>query len=288
MPTNTSGLSSVLLSGQSGLPGRRMADGFLEPRHYANKRNRKYVFDDFSCRPQFSKSDGNGAATGATGDINVIATNRGVYEWHVKGAGQTILVPSFDVTNGKGLDWAQDNTNTEGHEVAFSPNIVTANGDRGHLAFVIGTDDDFFVRCKYLSSDWSGVNPIALGFRKVQAYDTALANYTDYAVVKAVGSGTTGSLRLETNLNGGTAATTNTTQTKADDVAATFEVRVKKSGSVKFLIDGAAPTVDVSDFVFDSGDIVIPFSFFLHGADVANNLWYQEFECGYITQKSVN
>lgn len=287
MPTPESGLSRPYLTRVAGMPGRRMADGFLEPRHYANKNNRKYIFEDFSVYPRFAARLGNGAATGATGDRNQLITNRGTYVWHVKGAGQTILVPVYDDVNGKGLDFGQDQTATEGHELMFSPNIPTAGGDRGILGFKIGTDEAFVARLKVLLSDWSGVNPLAFGIRRVQAEQAALASYTDYAAFKVVGSGTTGSVRLETNLNNAGAVTTDTSQTKADNVAADFRIHVGQDGKVRFWLDDGAPTVNVTNFVFDVGDIVIPFAFFLHGADLVDNLWYQEFEGGYLPKRAV-
>jgi len=270
----------------AGRPGKIMQDGFLEPRHYANKINRRFISEDFSVRPMFSKTDGNGAATGATGDVNLMRTNRGQYEWHVKGAGQTILVPAYDATTGKGLDFAQDQASTEGHELAFSPNIVTSGGDRGAGAYKVGTDDAFFARLQILSSDWSGVGTLFFGVRKPQAYATALATYTDYAGFKVVNSGALGAVKIETNLAGAGAVLVDTTQTIADNVAAVFEIRVKKDGTVFFRFNDGAPTVGVSGFVFAAGTILIPVSFFLHSADLADNLWYQQFDTAYLPQKA--
>jgi hypothetical protein len=267
---------------------RNFKDDVIPPQKLSKSKNQKYTFDPFDAPPHYSKNLGNGAATGATGDINTMRTNRGIYEWHVLGAGQTILVPVYDLATGLGLDFGQDQTSTEGHQVRFTPNIVTPPAvPRGKHAYKIGTDKAFFARLKILLTDASGVNPFCFGFFKAQAYQTALDSYSDFAVIRLVPSTTFASIRQRWNLNGGTAAEVDSTQTTSDNAAITMEVRVKQDGKVSFVVNGAYPTVAKTDFVFDSGDVVYPGTFFLHGTDVADNVYYQEFESGFLPERAV-
>jgi hypothetical protein len=272
------------MGGFLGYP-RNVADGVIPPEKLNKNKNRRYTFDPFDVRPHFSLSDGFSAPGGATGNVNLWRTNRGIYEWHVKGAGQTITAPVYDLTNGRGLDFAQDLTATEGHEVAFSPNITTLNPERGKHSYKIGTDKGFYARLRIFLTDASGVSPFFFGFRRNQAYQTALASYTDYAGFHLNVNGTVADIREQTQLNTGGVVTVDTTIDAVDGAFRDLEVRVTQQGRVVFILDGKIPTVTKTDFVFDTGDVVFPCSFFLHGADLSEALFYQEFEAGFLPTK---
>lgn len=258
-----------------------IADGLIRPQHLNKLVNSRFFYDPFDVPPRFSSQLGNGAATGATGDINELATEKNQYEWHVLGAGQTIIVPVYDRANGKGLDFGQDQTATEGHQLRFGPNIVTAGQDRARGAYKIGTDRAFYGKIKINTSDASGLNPLCFGLFKSQAYQTALTSYTDFAVFNVVVNGTLADIQLKTSV-ASVVTTVDTTQDWLDNESHTMELRVTQGGVVTFVLDGKYPVVTRSGFAFAAAAVVQFGTFFLHGADLADNLWYQEAETGFL------
>lgn len=287
--------------GNSGLPGRAIGNDGLGFEKFSGK-NRKYTYEAFDGLPSCQASTGNGAATGVTGNLNLLRTQYGCYEWHVKGT-QTLLVPVFDAVNGKGLDFAQDQTAADGHELSFTPNLTTA-GSRGKHGFVIGGTGGetrpFFAQVTVLTPDTSGFAEGFFGFVQMGAYQTAVASYNEYAGLSLVGAATTAQIRIKTRLNGGSAGNVDSTQTVADNIAVTFRVEVDpvtrlarfKYGPAltQAQIDAGAvpfPTITVTNFAFTSGVIVRPCFFFLQAADLCENLWYSNFQAGFIPQRGV-
>jgi len=65
----------------------------------------------------------------------------------------------------------------------------------------------------------------------------------------------------------------------ADGESHTFEIRVSDSGAVTYRYDGAAPSGAVA-YSFDSGEVVTPFWYHIHAADVAGNIIWESFEYG--------
>jgi hypothetical protein len=289
--------------GQSGLPGRAVGDGALEQQKFSGK-NRKYTYEGFDSLPSFSARLGNGAATGATGNINQIRTPNGVYEYIILGAGQTIIVPVYDVTTGLGLNFAQDQTSTEGHETSFTPNIVTSGGGRTKHGYIVGGTGSevrpFFAQFTFLPGDASGIAEGFFGFIKQEAAQVALASYTEYAGISLVASGATAQIRIKTRLASGTAGDVDTTQTVGDGIAVTIRVEVDPITRLVRFKYGAAltqaqidagqvpyPTVTKTNFAFTSGVVLRPAFFFLNGADLVDTLYYQNFQAGYIPQRGV-
>lgn len=292
-----------LNDGVGGFPGRIMGANQLEVGKFSG-RNRKFTYEGFDALPSFSARTGNGAATGSTGNINQIRTPNGIYEYVILGAGQTIIVPVYDVTTGKGLDFGQDQTSTEGHETSFSPNIVTSGGGRGKHGFVIGGTGGetrpFFAQFTVLASDTSGYAEGFFGFIQMGAYQTALASYNEYAGLSLVGAATTAQIRIKTRLNAGAAGNVDSTQTVADNIPVTIRIEVNPVTRLATFKYGASltqaqidagqvpfPTVTVTNFAFTSGVVVRPAFFFLHSADLVENLWYQNFQSGYLPVRGV-
>jgi len=278
-----------------------IADGILLPQHLNEARFSKYTFEPFNEPPRFSDSLGNGAASGSTGAINLIHTPYGCYEWRVLGGGQTIIVPIFDRANGLGLDFAQDLANGDGHEIRFSTNITTGGFTRGKHSFVVG-GPAFFCRVKMRGNRvdrLNGTDGWSFGFVRHQAYNNTFANYTDSATFFCTGNGTGGvaDVLLRTKLNGGSfdtvfLATASTAIPRwANDTSRTFEMRVSVPGRVSVLVDdrvpasGATGLTAVSSFVFDFGDVVMPVARFSNGNLQIDNLFYQEFECGFMAER---
>jgi hypothetical protein len=226
---------------------------------YSDAINRRYWdnnywFDNFKVNPVTS-AVGGGAATGVAGDNNVLFTQFGQYEWNVIGT-QTILAPKLDTF---GLNLVQDNTAGDGIELCMGQTSLSP------CAFTVGSDAAFFLEAVFKVQDVSGINPLIIGFRKAQAFDATLANYTDFAAIGIVG--VAAKIQTETQVNTGGVTTTDSTQVATD--GGTFQVKIKVSatGVVTYEYNYATPTV-VAAFTFDSGDVLIPFIRSVEAADI--------------------
>jgi hypothetical protein len=154
----------------------------------------------------FHGSGANGVTTGATGDVNFFGTKHSDFQWHVKGT-QTLL--AFPWVNGSGLNIELDQTANDGLEI--TQGIATTSA----VAKTVGTDN-FYFRCKVSIADVSGTDFFFVGLRKAQAYDAAVATYTDYAAIAISVAENPAKIKIITNLNNAGAATVDTTQTMAD------------------------------------------------------------------------
>jgi hypothetical protein len=275
--------------GQQGVAAYPRSNGnqsITPPKLHPN--NRKYGLDRFDRQVLAYTIGANAAAfsSGSTGAINYLQSGPFCHQYFVLGAGQTITAPVIDLTTNLGLNITQDAIATEGASWLFggpTSGVTTStdvNARRPLNAFIAQVDKAFFMRVKFISADASGFNPLAFGFRRAQADQTALGSFTDYACLKGVANGTVADISTETRLNSGSVATTLTSPlvTVADNVAREYYVEVNGAGVVKMAIDGAYVPVT---FTFDSGDIVQPFGYLIHGADVANGTHIQEVEWGY-------
>lgn len=229
--------------------------------------DQKYWFDNFQVNP-ITAAVGGGAATGVAGDNNVLYTAFGQYEWNVIGT-QTILAPKLDTY---GLNLVQDNTAGDGIELCMGQTALSP------MAFTIGSDAAFFLQAVFKVQDVSGANPLIIGFRKVQAFDATLANYTDFVAIGIVG--TAAKIQTETQLNTGGVVTTDSTQTASDGTAFQLKIMVSSTGVVTYQYNYATPTV-VAAFTFDSGDVVIPFIRFTEAADITTQAATNYLECGF-------
>lgn len=249
---------------------------------------RKYGLDRFD-RQVLAYAVGANAATfsaGSTGAINYLQSGPFCHQYFILGAGQTITAPVIDLTTNLGLNIAQDAVATEGSSWLFggpTSGVTTStdvNARRPLNAFIAQVDKAFFMRVKFISADASGFNPLAFGFRRAQADQTALGSFTDYACLKGVANGVVADISTETRLNSGSVATVLTSPlvTVVDNVAREYYVEVNGSGVVRVAIDGAFVPLT---YTFDSGDIVQPFGYLIHGVDVANGTHVMEAEWGY-------
>jgi hypothetical protein len=256
---------------------RKIQQGIVEPGHFHSTRYRRFIRDYFGVQPICTASVGYGNPTGSTGDVNVLMTPVALYEYHIKGAGQTIVAP---VWSASGLDIGLDATNDEGIEIT---NGITA---LSNSAFVIGTDRKFYARCQITMADVSVTDALYFGFRKTQAYQTAVAStYTDYACLGINASAATAAIKILTDVNNAGEAEVDTTDTWADGATKTFEVQVDEAGYARFLLNSAQPTVTYTGFQFDSGDTVIPFLFHLRASTAANAVNLKLWEVGYVPKR---
>ena len=217
---------------------------------YSDSINRRYWdnnywFDNFKVNPITAKVGG-GAATGTAGDNNVLYTQFGAYEYNVIGT-QTILAPKLDAF---GLNLVQDLTAGDGLELCMGQTLLSP------CAFTIGSDAAFFFEAVFKVATVASVNPLIIGFRKAQAFDATLANYTDFASIGIVGVAS--KIQTQTQVNTGGVTTTDSTQVTTDGSTIQFKIKVSAAGVVTYEYNYAAPTV-VAAFTFDSGDVVIPF-----------------------------
>jgi len=196
-----------------------------------------------------------GAATGATGDENVLMFNNGETLYHHVLGTQTLVTPNIVAA---GLDIAQDLTNNDGMELCGAPSTGTG------IQFTVGTDAAFYFSCAITITDVSGTDDFAIGFRKVEAFQAAVDNYDEMAAFNVI----SGDIKLETILNGAATTTTDTTDNWADAASKTLKVLVSAAGVVTYTIDGSAPTTTAS-FTFDNGEVVTPFVYLVHDSDVA-------------------
>lgn len=213
------------------------------------------------------------APTGVDGDVNLMYMQDGcLMEQFIIGT-QTIIAPRMSAT---GLDIELDNTNAEGAEYNFG-----ARNNAKH-AYTIGTSAAFFVEAQFTVEDLSGCAPLMIGFRKVEANNKVIANYTDYFCAGLNSATSALNVVLLDELNGGGQTATDSTDawTGGDTGTATIRVLVSASGVCTYTIDGVAPSV-TNAMTFDNTDVVMPFIHFLNGADVAGAVSLNSFKCGF-------
>jgi pectin methylesterase-like acyl-CoA thioesterase len=213
-----------------------------------------------------------GAATGATGAVNLMQLQGGeIMEQFILGAGQTIIGPRMSTT---GLLTSLDLTASEGAEYNFGVNATNKH------AYTIGTSPAFFIELSVNAADVGGLDPFMVGFRKQQANDATLSNYTDFVSIGARATTAADVIVLQTQLNTGGVVITNTTDAWTDGQTKVFRVNVSSAGVVTYTINGAAPTVTAA-FTFDSGDVVMPFIRHLFGAATPGAINWISLKIGY-------
>jgi len=225
--------------------------------------NRRFTLEEFEINPVTAGIAG-GAATGTTGDENVMAFEDNIFEYHILGT-QTILAPSLAAS---GLDISMDLTADDGVEVSQG---ITA---RSRSAFVIGTDA-FYFKATFTITDVSGTDDCAAGFRTAEAYQANIDDYNNMAALNVI----SGDIKIETIDDNAATTTTDTTDNWADTESHELAVYVDVNGVVTYQIDDAAPTATAA-FTWDDGDTVVPFFYFLHDTDVAETTYLQAWECG--------
>ena len=205
----------------------------------------RFTYEDFEVSPVAAGQAGT-AVLGTTGSVNVMNAGKEIFEYHIKGT-QTIKVP---VLAAGGLNIGLDQTDNDGVEI--TQGILS----RSKAAFTVGTDA-FYMRVRFSIATVAGTDDCIVGFRKTQAYQTAIATYTDYCGLNVIA----GDIYAETGVNGADVST-DTTDTWADAATHELAVYVSAAGAVTYKIDGAAPTVTAA-ITMDTGDVLVPFMFML-------------------------
>jgi hypothetical protein len=262
---------------------RNVAEGEIGPEILSRSfREARYGFETFSRVPHsFDVAAGFGTPVGSAGHENAFFTGANTWLWHVLGT-QTLLIPVL-TTDGF-YNFGLDQTLADGWELLVGGAEGVTTGGNVPTHYTVGTDEAFF-RLLFSAEDVSGAH-IVIGFRKVEAFQDDYNDYDELAGVEILGdsSSAAGAISIVSILNNATTSSTDTTDTLADATA--VEVMVKIVGrTVRFEINGAPPTVDVTDFQFDSGEVVQPFVFFLNTTDVVGELKLRRAEWGLLADK---
>lgn len=237
--------------------------------------DRGYIRETFEQQPMATASNGAGATSGTTGAVNTLLFPHALFEYVVLGAGQTIKTPVFTLD---GLDISGDQTATEGFE------YTNGNTVRCAQMCTIGTNVSRRI-LRFRVADVSGVNPLFVGFRGIQAYDTALANYTDLAGFAISG----GLLYIYYQTGGAGLFNFSTGITVADNNYVQVQMDISKSGQCTFRASASAVQQTYTDmtkvvspidfgYTFTQPLQVIPSIFMLQAADLSGaiNLLYYE------------
>jgi hypothetical protein len=234
--------------------------------------DRNYVYENWNVVPCASAKVGGAAAVSI---VNVMNTRFNTFEYNMleaAGGDQATLVPVVvDKSTGvSALDIGGTQIDNGGYEIC--PGILSSHP----LAFIAGTSSAFFLRVRFSIEDVSGTDDCAIGFRKAEAYQAAIDNYADMAVLNVI----SGNINIETIVGGAATVTTDTTDNWADLATHELKVLVSSDGVVTYQIDGAAPTVTAA-YSFTAAATVVPFIYFLNSGDLAGAVDVLEFECGY-------
>lgn len=226
----------------------------------------KYIYETFKQNPVYSNKSG-GAATGTAGDENVLILPTTAFEYHVLGT-QTIVAPTITAN---GLDMgSMDQTADDGLELNHG--ILSSQIP----SFIVGTDEAFFLRCRFSIEDVSGTDDCAVGFRKVEANQANIDDYADMAVLNVIA----GNINIETIVGGAATVTTDTTDNWANTETHELQINVSAEGVVTYLIDGVAPSTTAA-YTFTDGLNVMPFFYFLQDTNIAGAVPIMVWECGY-------
>lgn len=209
------------------------------------------VTETFLSTPVVVENDGTAGSALDTA-VNIWVSEDGNYWEAFNNGAQTQPAPLFSAS---GLNLSRTDTNNIGSEYT---NGITS---RSKAAFTVGTDV-CFVNATITISDVSGSDAVLVGFRKAAAYAADYNDYTDFAAIGNV----SGDVKTVTALNNGVTTTTDTTDNWDDGETHTVQVSVSPTGAVTYQLDGGAPTT-VAAFTFDSGDVIVPFLYFLQDSD---------------------
>jgi len=189
--------------------------------------------------------------------------------------GTQTLAPAMTAT---GLNISADQTDNEGIEI-FSHSV----GATGR-PFEVGRDPDFYFRLKFNIADVSGTDDFHVGFRMAEAHEAAVDSYENRCGLGIITAANPAAIYVVSELTAGagTEVETDTTDTLADGVTTTWEIRIDDAGRATYLIDGAAPSTTAAVTMGD-GVLMIPFVSFIHAnAAQAGAINLITWEVGYL------
>jgi hypothetical protein len=226
----------------------------------------KSGYETFPQSPVYCSKTG-AAATGSTGDENILMTPDTAFEYHILGT-QTIVAP---VITALGLDMgSMDATANDGLELNHG--ILSSQKS----SFTVGTDAAFYLRARFSIANVSGTDDCAIGFRTIAANQANVDDYADMAVLNVI----SGAITIETILASAATVSTDTTDAWADTETHELKVLVSAAGVVTYLIDGVAPTTTAA-FTFADTTNVMPYFYFLEDTGTAGALPLMVWDWGY-------
>lgn len=209
-----------------------------------------------------------GAATGTDGDENRVILEDGLFEYHIIG---TVGAPELDIAGtiaAGGLDVSMDAADAEGLEMTEG---ITARNKHS----LVAQTDSGYIEVKLYITDVSGCNDVAVGWRKVEGYEADIATYTDIYTLSA----TKGDVYIMTALNDATLIIDDTAINTANTTAITLKVVVATDGTVTSFVNGVDETEHQTEYTFDSGDVLVPFFYYLGNSDTPEGTYVMHWKC---------
>jgi hypothetical protein len=247
-----------------------------------NASQARYRYSNFRSNPIYTDQAG-GTASALDAGINILQVGDVPFQVRLEQA--VTASPVFSTAN-TGMLINVDDTDNEGLEISLgrlqSDGSTVWTNSPG--AFTVGTDEAF-IRVRLSIGDVSDADQIAVGF-SVGAYPAAgtIETYTDLFCLNV----DNGNVNIETRLNSGTAAATDTTDDVADAGTVTLECRVDANGNCRAFIDGADPSTNVTNFTFDSGDVIHAFYSQLNDAAGDPTVTLIEWESGVWANRGID
>lgn len=172
------------------------------------------------------------------------------YGYETDAKGDTSCTITWAAADGLGI--TTDGADNEGWEL--TQGIV----DGAPGAFTIGTSPAFYAAVRFAIATVANADMIAFGFRKVEGYAALdFETYTDFYVINV----DNGDFYKESSLNTTTDVDQDLAQANwTDNQVHTVEVRVSATGVATAYIQGTLES-ETAAFMFDDGDVVVPFFF---------------------------
>lgn len=278
----TSANNGVLSTGTTGVPAiTALANGQTIVGQGASSAAAAKYFSNASVTyvPSFNSIPVMSASTGGVAAVTVNTTNVwsiaqwGAYFEQYNTVATSIIAPTLSATAGSCLNIGSlTGANAKIIEITEGNSVNTKN------AFVTGTSPAFYVKASFKIPTLNTVQNLAVGFRKVQAYQgTSLPTYTDYALIGVLG--TAGEFEIQTQVGSGGEVDTDTTQAATAATLFTLTVNVSAAGVVTYLINGLAPTVTAA-YTFTAATTVIPMIYLAEASGAHGEADLISYQCG--------
>ena len=179
--------------------------------------------------------------------------------------------------NTAGLDVSGDQTNNDGWSIRGRSASALGALNKDH--FIVGTSAAFYFKVKFSIADVSGIDDLRCGFAKVEAHNADPDGLDELATMAVMA----GDIKTQTIINGASTVATDLTAPSsgdwADGATHTFKILVSAAGVVTYELDDTTPT-GVAAYTFDNGEVVTPYWFHRHDAELGGAIIWQTFEYG--------
>lgn len=220
--------------------------------------------------PLVIKSTGAAAST-SQGDTNIWSVGSGLLMECFNTISTTSANPVLSTTAAFGL-----NINNVVAKVSGGIELTEGALLNSKSQFVAQTSAAFYVQASFNVNTTASCTEFFVGFRKAQAYNATLTNYTDYATIGV--HGTAAKLQIQSQIGSGGNVVTDTTQTITAVTTFTLRVNVSSAGVVTYLINGAAPSATAA-YTFSALNVV-PFIWYQTPAGGNAEANFISYQCG--------